>query len=80
MGKGREKKDRGREERERGENGGRGKGRDRAPKLLLNEGPSKRCYIYATDKERVLQLQVAEKGKLFCIFVLLRGILCTKKL
>ena len=35
---------RGREGRERGGKGGRGKGRDRAPKLLLNQGPSEPCY------------------------------------
>ena len=40
MGKGRERKERGREVRERK----RGEGRDRAPKLLLNQGLSEPCY------------------------------------
>jgi len=43
-GKGRERKERGREIGGGSEGRGEGEGRDRAPKLLLNQGPSEPCY------------------------------------
>jgi len=49
-GKGRERKEKGRPE--IGEGKGE-KGRNRAPKLLLNQGPSKHCYATGNNQKNV---------------------------